>query len=68
MDAASVLDRLRERVEAAGSARAFALRAGVSPVFVLDCLHERRRPGPRLLKALGIQKRVSVAYVDAPQG
>lgn len=59
MDAASVHARLREQVEAAGSARAYAARAGMSPAYVLDCLRKRRQPGPRLLAALGIEKRVS---------
>ncbi len=58
VDAASILARLRERVEAAGSARAFATHAGLSHAYVLDCLHQRRQPGPRLLTALGVERRV----------
>lgn len=62
MDAASIHARLVSEVEAAGSARAFARRAGVSDIYVGDVIRGRRKPGPKILAAIGIERRVT--YVD----
>lgn len=58
MDAASVHARVLAHVKEAGSARAFAARAGVSSAYVLDVIHKRRNPGPAVLAAIGLARRV----------
>lgn len=66
MDAASIHARLVAHVKEAGSARRFALRAGVSSRYVLDCLHGTRKPGPAVLAAIGLARRVTVTYDIVP--
>ena len=53
------IKELKKRV--AGMSYREAGRAlGVSYMFVYDVLHGRRAPGPKLLKALGIERTVKV--------
>jgi DNA-binding transcriptional regulator YdaS (Cro superfamily) len=55
-----VLARLRAECRKAGGQRAWAALYGVSESYVSDLLHGRRKPGPRVLKALGLV--VTISY------
>ncbi|KST61184.1 hypothetical protein AO398_00395 [Methylobacterium sp. GXS13] len=61
----AALVRLEEQVAAAGSAKAFALKAGISESYVGDVRAGRRQPGLSLLLALGLVRVVS--YAPAPE-
>lgn len=63
---ADAMSALREAVERAGSAQAWARGVGLSPSYVHDVRLGRRPPGPRLLAALGLQRVVS--YAPAIEG
>ena len=56
IDELLVLARLMDRIEQAGSQEQFAREAGVSAQYVSDVLHKRRDFGPKLLKALGLER------------
>ncbi|QRE76799.1 hypothetical protein [Methylobacterium aquaticum] len=56
MTAEEVRALLRQRVEAEGSANAWARLNGVSHAYTLDALAGRRPPGPAILSALGLEK------------
>ncbi|KMO22318.1 hypothetical protein [Methylobacterium platani] len=56
MTAEDVRALLRQRVETAGSANAWARLNGVSHAYVLDTMARRRAPGPAILHALGLEK------------
>lgn len=58
------LRALEEAVRKAGSARAFATASGLSHGYVSDVRAGRREPGPAVLAALGLEKRVSYAPVS----
>lgn len=55
---AQVLTLIRRRARAAGGLRALARRLGVSPAALADVLQHRRPPGPTLLRALRLRRRV----------
>lgn len=57
--AVDVLARLESAVAGAGSAKAWAVRAGLSPVYVGDVRRGLRTPGPAVLRALGLTRVVS---------
>ena len=42
-------------VEQAGGQRAWAQHAGVSPAWVNSILRQHRKPGPAVLRALGLR-------------
>ena len=50
---------LRRRCDEAGSVRAWALKHGVSPVYVGHVLAGKRGPGKALLDALGLVQVIS---------
>jgi hypothetical protein len=52
---------LRRRCDEAGSERAWALKHGVSPVYVGDVLAGRRAPGKAILATLGLVRVISYA-------
>ena len=54
------VDRLREAVEAEGTAKAWADSCGLSRQYVSDVLARRRAPGPRLLSALGLVRETRI--------
>lgn len=61
-EALSVLDVQREIREAcarAGSQAAWAAQIGVSPQHLCDVMNARRDPGPAILGALGLIRRVT---------
>lgn len=49
---------LREAIDVAGSAGAAARRLGVSTSYMLDVRHGRRPASPRILAALGLERRI----------
>jgi hypothetical protein len=53
---------LRRRCDKAGSVRAWALKHGVSPVYVGNVLAGKRGPGKALLDALGLVRVIS--YIE----
>ena len=57
-----VIALLRRACLVAGSQRQWALRHRLSSSYVSDVLSESREPGPAILRALGIERRVVVTY------
>jgi DNA-binding transcriptional regulator YdaS (Cro superfamily) len=53
----------RKAIERAGGQSEWARRIGVTPQQLSDFLSARRAPIPKILAALGYQRRVSVTYV-----
>lgn len=51
-----VLDLLRREVKGVGTQEAFAEKAGVTQQYVGDILRGQRKPGEKILDALGLQK------------
>ncbi|KQO61818.1 hypothetical protein ASF20_10150 [Methylobacterium sp. Leaf88] len=49
---------LRAAIDAEGSASAVARRLGVSAAYVLDVRNGNRPASPRLLNALGLERRI----------
>lgn len=65
-----VIDRLRAAVAAAsstGSQKAFADAHGISEQYVSDALLRRRPPGPKLLAAIGVERRVYYQLLEEQQ-
>lgn len=58
MTADDVRERVRLACAAAGSQRAFALKHRMSPAYLGEILAGTREPGPLLLKAIGMRRRV----------
>ncbi|SFM15959.1 hypothetical protein [Methylobacterium pseudosasicola] len=63
MDYSAVHAIFLRHVAAAGSHRAFARMAGVSAIHVGDVVHGRRKAGPAILAAIGIERRVEFVQV-----
>jgi DNA-binding transcriptional regulator YdaS (Cro superfamily) len=55
MTANDVRNLLSKACDNAGSNRAWAQTAGVSPAYVSDVLNARREPGPAILTPLGLE-------------
>lgn len=58
MDTNSLLKRLR-RLCAESTQRQVALDLDISEQYLCDVLKGRRHPGPKLLKGLGISRKIS---------
>jgi len=52
----SVVGMLRDKVEEAGSMRAYARAIGVNPSYLNDALNGHRLPGPAILAGLGLTR------------
>lgn len=52
-----VRDLLRARCDDYGSQYQFATKYKLSPQYVCDVIKGRRKPGPSMLKALGLRSR-----------
>lgn len=63
-DTKAVLALLRERVDAAGSQRAWASAHGLSHSYVGEVLRGSRAPGARVLHALGLRRDVIFTPVE----
>lgn len=50
---------LRQEIDKAGGQRAFAKKKNLSAPYVNDVLHQHRRPGPSILRALGLQVEIN---------
>lgn len=57
-DLSEVYSSARTAIKAAGGQNEWARKIGVTPANVSDFLNARRDPGPKILAALGYQKRV----------
>lgn len=55
-----VLTRLTESIAAAGSQAAWARATGIAPAYLCQVLAGRRPPGPSVLAALGLQRRIVI--------
>lgn len=62
MTADQVRALLARKCREAGSQRAWAKAIGVTPPYVHDVLLGRREPGPAILRALGLERVVTVTY------
>jgi hypothetical protein len=51
-----VIARLQKSVNAAGGQSAWAQKHEISEAYVSDVLHNRRLPGDKITKALGLEK------------
>ena len=51
-----VVKRIRDLVNKAGSQRLIAQRFGVSDAYLGDVLKGQRKPGPKILKQLGLER------------
>lgn len=70
MEHAEVLRRLEREIELTGSVRRVATLFQVSPSYISAVLNDARAVGPKLLKALGLRKRVmkTVTYEEVRRG
>ena len=53
LDTEQMRTRLRKAVNADGGQKAWALKNGVSPQYVSDCINGRRDIGEKISRALG---------------
>jgi len=61
-----VLERLGRQIAEAGSRRKWAMQHGISAQYVGDVMLGKRPPGPMILKALGLERRVEFAERRLP--
>ncbi len=66
MNLDTVMERLAKLVSQHGSQRAAAAALGISQPHFCDMIHGRRRPGPKTLKALGLEETVVYTVRKAP--
>ena len=57
METTQVIKLLRQR-QGDGSQRSLAAKLGISDVYLSDVLTGKRTPGPKILRALGLQQRI----------
>lgn len=57
-----VVALIRKEVERAGTIRAAALSWGVTPAYVSFILSGDRKPGEKILKAMGLRRVKAVTY------
>lgn len=50
---------IRDAVDEAGSQSRFAKQSGISQAFISDVLLKKRSPSPRLLRAVGLEWRLT---------
>ena len=63
MDGNGFINRLQREIQKHGNQKKTAKALGISQQFLTDVLKRRRSPGDRLLKALGMEKRVEFVKV-----
>lgn len=56
LDEQDIRDRLRGAIDRAGSQRTFAEQHKMALQYVNDVLRGRRRPGQKILDALGVER------------
>lgn len=59
MEHTEIVGKLAELVTVLGSQRAAALKLGITQAYLSDLILGKRKPGPRVLKALGIERDVT---------
>ncbi|MBS1028759.1 helix-turn-helix domain-containing protein [Gluconobacter albidus] len=59
---ADVFGAINRAIMSAGSQKDFAAKAGVSSAFVSRVMHGLSAPSPKLLKAAGLRRVVSVHF------
>jgi len=59
MTAEDVRNLIRQECAAAGSARAWAVKIGISGAYVSDVLAGKREPGDSILAPLGLERIVT---------
>ena len=62
MSEADVVQAVRVAIECAESLRALAKKWGVTPSYLCDIQHNRRVPGPKILRHFGLERNVVVYY------
>lgn len=65
MNEEEIIQTLLDCIEEAGSARKFAAKTGFSNTYISNILHGKVKPSPRLLNALGYEKRVEIVKTEA---
>jgi predicted transcriptional regulator len=55
MTESEVRDKVAKRIQEAGSLRSLAKELKVSPALLSDFMNGRRKPGPKMLKPLGLK-------------
>lgn len=63
MDEGRFMERLRREIVRNGNQKRTAEALGISQQFLTDVLKGRRSPGPKLLKAMGLERKIE--YVRA---
>lgn len=53
---ADVRRMVRDGATRCGSLRAYGVATGCSVAYLSDVLHDRREPGPKILRPLGLEK------------
>jgi hypothetical protein len=61
----TILYFLQLGIENAGSQKEYANSLGISPAYLNDVIQGRREPGEKILRAIGLEKRVSYVKVMA---
>lgn len=59
---AGIFDRLNKAIDRAGGAPAFRRKHGISQGYLCDAQRDRDTPGPKILNAIGVRKRVITVY------
>ena len=62
----SPTDLLEKRIAAVGGPAAWARNHGISQQYVCDVRAGRKRPGPKILAALGLKREDSFTVVRKP--
>ncbi|KQP79202.1 hypothetical protein ASF57_18535 [Methylobacterium sp. Leaf117] len=58
LDQEDPVELLRVAIDVEGSASAVARRLGLSPAYILDVRNGNRPASPRLLAAMGLERRI----------
>jgi hypothetical protein len=62
-----VVKILLDRIASAGSQVAVAVEIGCSTSYLNDVVHHKRRPGKKILGALGIQETILYTKIELPK-
>lgn len=65
MNELELRDKLKAQCDASNQT-AVAESLGLTLSYVNDVLHMRRRPGPKMLRAMGLQQRITYVPLDEP--
>ncbi len=65
MNEQAVIELVRREKARAGGVSALAREWGVSPCYISQVLKGRMRPGPRILKPLGLKRVATVEFTPA---